>query len=172
MKWSLIPAVMAGAAALLSSCSVAKETIAPAPMAGAVSAANPGDVEQELIKLDQEWSNVYSKSDPGNQAVLERILADEYMYVEHDGRITDKEQDLAFLKTLGPATESVATNTDYRVRVYGDTAVMTHRSVDTRKAGGNDQRTQTMALHVFVKRDGRWQLVAAQRTLLPQQQPR
>ncbi len=171
MKRSLIIAVVTGAAALLSSCATARENAAPSPTASAVAAASPdANVEQELIRLDKEWSNVYSKSDPGNQAALERILADEYIYVEHDGRITNKEQDIAFLKTLGPTTESEAINDDFRVRVYGDTAVMTHRSVDTRKS--DKRSTTTFAMHVFVKRDGRWQIVAAQRTRIPEQRPK
>jgi len=174
MKRNLIIAVATGALALLSSCRAAKENAAPSPTTNAVASASPdANVEQELIKLDKEWSDVYKKSDPKNQEILERVLADEYVYVEHDGRITNKEQDIAFLKNLGPANESEPTNSDYRVRVYGDTAVMTHQSVDTRKeADGKEHRTRTFALHVFVKRDGRWQIAAAQRTRLPDQQPK
>lgn len=162
MTRSLATVIVAGAAACLGSCGGRPEPTPPP-----IAAEPAGDVVRELVALDEEWSKVYSKSDPGNEAILERILADEYMYVEHDGRITNKAQDIAFLKTLGPATESDAANTDYRVHVYGDTAVLTHHSVDTRKAGGQDHRTHTLALHVFVKRDRRWQLVAAQRTLIP-----
>ena len=162
MTRNLATVLAAAAAAFLGSCGGPPEPTAPA-----IAAEPAGDVVQELVALDEEWSKVYSKSNPGNRAILERILADEYMYVEHDGRITNKAQDIAFLETLGPATESEATNTDYRVHVYGDTAVLTHHSVDTRKAGGRDHRTHTLALHVFVKRDRRWQLVAAQRTLIP-----
>lgn len=174
MKRNLIIAIVTGALVLLASCSAAKENAAPSPTTNTVAASSTDpDVEQELIKLDKEWSDVYKKADPRNQAILERVLANEYVYVEHDGRITNKEQDMAFVKTMGPASESEPANSDYKVRVYGDTAVMTHQSVDTRKeADGKEHRTRTFALHVFVKRDGRWQIVAAQRTRLPEQEPK
>jgi ketosteroid isomerase-like protein len=54
---------------------------------------------------------------------------------------------------------------DLRVRVYGDTAVVTGRSTPRgRDARGQEMHGRYRFLRVWVKRDGRWQVVAFQGT--------
>jgi len=59
-----------------------------------------------------------------------------------------------------------------RVRVYGETAVVTGLSVSAdRWAGREFAERKLRYILVFVRRDGRWQIVAEQRTGAPAQGP-
>ena len=53
---------------------------------------------------------------------------------------------------------------DDRVQVYGTTAVMTYHYRTNERYRGEDQSGDFRFLRVFVKRDGRWQMVAGQET--------
>jgi Ketosteroid isomerase homolog len=64
-----------------------------------------------------------------------------------------------------------STNEDMKVQVHGDTAVVTYRSTDKGNYKGNDLSGQYRWTDVFVKRNGRWQIVAGQGTRIMQQQP-
>jgi ketosteroid isomerase-like protein len=48
---------------------------------------------------------------------------------------------------------------DYRVRVYGNTAVMNHRTVLKGRYKGEDFGMTYRTTHVWHKRGGRWQVV-------------
>jgi ketosteroid isomerase-like protein len=56
---------------------------------------------------------------------------------------------------------------DFRVRVYGDSAVVTALTRTKGKFTGQDFSTQERATDVFVKRDGRWQCVLTHLTRFP-----
>jgi ketosteroid isomerase-like protein len=56
---------------------------------------------------------------------------------------------------------------DLRVRVYGDSAVVTGLTRTKGKFMGQEFSTQERATDVFVKRDGRWRCVLTHLTRLP-----
>jgi ketosteroid isomerase-like protein len=53
---------------------------------------------------------------------------------------------------------------EFRVRVYGDAAVVTALTKAKGKFTGQDFSTQERATDVFIKRDGRWQCVISHLT--------
>jgi ketosteroid isomerase-like protein len=57
---------------------------------------------------------------------------------------------------------------DVRVRVYGETAVATGRIRMQGSFRGHACNDQSRFIRIFVKREGRWQLVANQLTRIPQ----
>ena len=57
---------------------------------------------------------------------------------------------------------------DLNVRVFGNVAVVTGRSVLAGSYQGNRASVVQRFTDVFVKRDGRWQVVASQGTQVPQ----
>jgi len=128
-------------------------------------AARSSNVEQELIKLDKEWTEANVR---GDTATLDRIFADDYTVTNVQGEVLTKAQAIANLKSGVNKTES-STPDNYTLRVYGDTAVMTHRSTTKGQYKGQDASGQHRSIHVFVKRGGRWQVVANQSTRIPQQ---
>lgn len=116
--------------------------------------AQPPDranVEKELIALDKRLAEAESKGDAN---AVERILASDYSLVDQTGRVTDRARALSILKAGHRATMATS---DYAVRVFGDTAVMTHAATIK---GEGDSVEQLRTTHVWVRRDGRWQLAA------------
>jgi len=51
-------------------------------------------------------------------------------------------------------------NDDFRVRVYGDAAVVTLRIAEKSKSKGKDISGQVRVTDTFIKLAGRWQVVA------------
>ncbi len=113
--------------------------------------AQHNSTEQELIRLDQEWNEIGVR---GDVAALERLLADEFLHVGGRGEVTTKDDRLA-MKRVGQRDEPGSVSDNYVVRVIGDMAVMTHR---TKSADG----IVSQNTHTFIKRDGRWQMLAYQ----------
>lgn len=120
-----------------------------------------GKIERALVKLDKEWAAAEAR---GDTASINRILADEYVFTDLDGKVGDKRQFLVHTKSSDTRPESI-TPDDYKVRFYGNTAVMTHSAT----LKGRDNSEQARAIHVWVNRRGRWQVVAHQWTLTTQE---
>ena len=57
---------------------------------------------------------------------------------------------------------------DEKIRVYGDTAVVTYRSTVQAQRNAQDISSQRRVITVLVKREGRWQAVAQQSTSIAQ----
>jgi ketosteroid isomerase-like protein len=121
--------------------------------------------EQELLKANQEYDTALLR---GDAVALDRLYADEFVYTNPDGEIRYKAQQLAFTRSGDLKFES-AQSSDVKVRVYGKTAVMTGRfnAKGTFKGKTIDVRERYTA--VWVKQNGRWQLVAEQGNFIKQQ---
>jgi len=112
--------------------------------------------EQELIKLEDEWTNAMLKRD---WSVLERILTDDFTDVTFEGSVLTKAQDIADLKS-GALTLTSLVADEMKVRVYGDAAVVTGRNTLKGKYQGMDINGQIRWTDTWVKHGGRWQCVA------------
>lgn len=128
-------------------------------------AASPS-AEQELISLDKSWGEAGLH---GDSAILERILADDFIGNGPTG-VATKAQNIAEAKTNAPnITNATYVADEYTVRFLDpNTAVMTHRAVEKGLNKGKEYNDQHRSMHVWVKRDGRWQVVASQATPIPQ----
>jgi len=113
-------------------------------------------VEQELIKLENEANDAWVNRDVEAYA---RLLADGYLVTESDGVVMTKAQDLAILKSNENVTTSSVAD-DFRVRVYGDAAVVTFRVTYKNQVKGKESTGQERFTDTWVKRAGRWQCVA------------
>lgn len=115
------------------------------------------NIEQELIKLDQQLAQAQSRGDVNGVA---RLLADEYTFTDQTGRMGTKKEALANAKAAGPDKDTIE-NSEYKVTSLGDSAVMTHLST----IKGDGGRTEYLrSLHVWVKRANTWQIAAHQWT--------
>jgi hypothetical protein len=132
---------------------------------GEAVAATP-NAEQELIAIDKQWGDAGLK---GDSAVLERILADDFIGNSPTG-VATKAQNIAEAKTNAPnITNATYVADEYTVRFLDpNTAVMTHRATEKGLNKGKEYNDQHRSMHVWVKRDGRWQVVASQATPIPQ----
>lgn len=119
------------------------------------------EAERELIKLNAEYDQAIMR---GDAAALERIFADEYIYTNPKCEVVGKKEQIAELSSAAAKLEG-AKSDDVRIRVYGETAVMTGRFTARSRRDGKDFNIDERYTAVWVRRDGRWQLVAEQGNL-------
>lgn len=127
-------------------------------IASQAGGAQRSSVETEIAALIDQWAEARVK---GDTAFLERFYAAELRIGQMNGALIDRNDDIALFAARRIKPEYIR-NTDVRVSVYGETAVVS--GVESLK-GTYDGRPGEMSLRVLevlVHRDGRWQLVAAQ----------
>ncbi len=112
-------------------------------------------MEEELLKLERAFADAIIKNDLES---IGRIVADDWIIVDPNGEIVDRTRFFEVIKS-GALTHDMMESKDSRVRVYGDSAVVTAVTRTKGKFMGHDFSTQERATDVFVKRDGRWQCV-------------
>lgn len=108
-----------------------------------------GNVEQDLIKLDKEWTAAELR---GDKDAVSKVVADDYRGTTAEGTVQDKAK---YMEGIKASTDKDVAD-DYNVRVFGDMAIMTHRGTVTT----DKESLQYRSTHVWMKRDGRWQLIA------------
>jgi uncharacterized protein (TIGR02246 family) len=122
-----------------------------------------GAEEQALIQVEKEWAAAMLKVDP---AALDRILGKEW--VENaDGELTTRGQAMAAFKSGALKFESLALR-DLSVYVFGDVALATMTADIKGTFMGKPMPPLQRSTDVFVKRDGRWQVVSTQNTTIKQ----
>jgi ketosteroid isomerase-like protein len=92
-------------------------------------------------------------------AFIERVYADDYVVTGANGVVRTRSQVVADMKS-GVQTFQAMKNDDVKVRLYGDTAVVTGRTTQKGQYKGQASLSPTRFTRIYVKRDGQWQLVA------------
>ena len=139
---------------LAVACQVFAQAKPQAPAKGA-------SVEQELIKLENDWNSALLKRDV---AALSRIVADDWTGIP-EGAITTKAQSLANLRS-GEDVYTSAIGDEWKVRVYGDAAVVLGRWTIKEQYKGKDVSGQYRFIDTWIKKDGRLQCVASAGTTI------
>jgi ketosteroid isomerase-like protein len=121
-------------------------------------------VEQALMQMERDWTEAGLKKDA---ATLDKILADDWVGQGPTG-VATKAETLADLKSGDYKLES-QTLGDMKVRVFGDTAVVTGSDDEKSSYKDKDTSGHYTWTDVFVKRQGRWQATASQGTRMTQQ---
>lgn len=114
-------------------------------------------VEQQLKKLEIQWADAEVKKDV---APLNRLLADDFTNTDPEGEVFTKAQVMADLKSGEDIVSSYAYS-DMKVRVYGDTAVVTYVEKAKETYKGRDVSGTSRWTDTWVKRGGSWQCVAS-----------
>lgn len=107
-----------------------------------------GSAEEKLIQLDKAWTFAELK---GDKKAAAELIADDYVGTTQQGNIENKAQ---YLASISPNADVVRSD-DYQVRIFGNTAIMTHR--------GTVEGVRNMkfrSTHVWMKRGGKWLIVA------------
>src|SRR3954447_11738618 len=120
--------------------------------------------EEELLKLENEFAEAIVSNNPED---IGRLLRDDWVIIGADGEIIDRARFFEVIKS-GALTHDMMESEDFRIRVYGDSAVVTAITRTKGKFMEQEFSTQERATDVFVKRDGRWQCVLTHVTKLPQ----
>ena len=136
--------------------------------AGWVDAQAPrtnAQLEQEVLAAHSERLRALVS---GDVATLNRLLSDDLTYTSVAGRVQSKAEIIADVKS-GALKVTTADANDVKVRVYAATAVLNYRSAARFVDNGQNIAGALQATSVYVKRDGRWQIVAQQLTRIASQ---
>src|SRR6516162_6591528 len=113
------------------------------------------NAEQQLLKLEDAFAEAIVNNDLES---IGRLVADDWVVIDPNGEIVDRTRFFEVIKS-GALTHDTMDSEDFRVRVYGDSAVVTAITSTKGKFMGEEFITRERATDAFVKRDGRWQCV-------------
>jgi ketosteroid isomerase-like protein len=133
-------------------------TFIPATPSQTTTKATAGQTAEEaVLKVTREWLDAEERHD---RATLQRIIADDFQGTAPRGNTVLKDD---VIPQPGSAGGGLAiTTSDMKVRLFGDTAVVTAHGVQ--KAGEKRELRFTV---VFTKRDNQWQMVAGHLSAVP-----
>ena len=120
--------------------------------------------EQEVRQMIEKYRTALLRRDI---PTLEKIWADDYVFVNASGELLTKAQRLANLKSAATSFESIKEEENLTVRVYQNSAVATSRVTIKGQYSGQPISGQYRSTHVWVKGPTGWQLVSNQLTALP-----
>ena len=122
-----------------------------------------GEAEQELLTLEKAFAEAIVRNDLEG---IGRLVTDDWIIIDPNGEIVDRARFFDVIKS-GALTHEMMESEDFRVRAYGDSAVVTGLTRTKGKFMGQEFSTQERATDVFVKHDGRWQCVLTHLTRFP-----
>ena len=118
--------------------------------------------EAEILRIQDTLIEAYINRDV---ATLDRILADEYTFINDDaGGVANKKQILESFKSGGDRQITSYKRQDDKVRFYGDVAVLTYRYQSTETYQARQNGGDFRVIRIFAKNNGRWQAVGGQET--------
>lgn len=113
-------------------------------------------ISQTLQAMEQAWLNAEKNHDA---AAFEKLVADDWIAIGLDGKRQTKAERAAEIKA---GQIDSATLGDMKVRVFGDTAVVTGTDDEVTTKDGKKSSDHYVWTDVFVKRNGKWLAVASQ----------
>jgi ketosteroid isomerase-like protein len=125
--------------------------------------ASSGSPSEELRQIENAWVAAVKAKD---SAKLDGILADSWVGLGWDGKITDKPTNLAELKSPGNSLASFEMGL-ITVRLFGNTAIVTGSDTEKSTENGKDTSGKYIWTDVFVKQNGQWRAVASHSTKVP-----
>lgn len=139
------------------------------PLPGLGAPRTPGDAgtKERLTAMLRQF---LVDAAQGNVAGFESFFADDVIYTRSAGVVTTKPEILKNVANLRPTTESKTTYSaeDVTVHDYGDTAIVAFQLVArTEHTGGKIENSNYRNTGTFLRRNGRWQVVAWQSTKMP-----
>jgi hypothetical protein len=124
------------------------------------------NVESQIRQVENRRIQAMVKADTGE---LNQILADDLTYTHSSGQVDSKSQLMESLKSGARKYQAIEPD-DVKVRVYGDTAIVTGKAKLKTVSKGQESSFQVRFTDVYAKRNGHWQMVAWQSTRLPENQ--
>jgi ketosteroid isomerase-like protein len=93
----------------------------------------------------------------------DRLVADDYIVVRANGQESTKAQVLATYRADELAYVGLDI-TDVKTHVFGDTAIVSARTLGTRKEGGTEVPNRVRYIRIFARRQGEWRAVSQMAT--------
>ena len=115
---------------------------------------------EAVKKLERAWLDAYEQHDT---KAMDAIVADDFTITFPNGGLQTKPQIITSLKGPRPAGRSIKFQTeDVQARAYGDTVILIGRVVTQYQRDGQTvSKEEQRYTDTYVKRDGRWQVVAS-----------
>ena len=155
---ALLPVITSGAIAQIAASEL------KAPVAATMSAADQATARH----MEQLVRDFLADVPKGDARVFDNFFADDVIYTRSAGVTVDKAE---ILKNIGvrAANEPQATfeADGFTVHPYGDTAVVNFRLVMHNIVNGKPETVYFRNTGTFLKRHGKWQVVAWQATRVP-----
>lgn len=112
------------------------------------------------MQVEKAFAQAIVKNDA---EAVGRFLVDDWIIIDPDGGIIDRTTFLGVIKS-GALIHDMMDSADTRVRIYGNTAIVTALTKTKGKFGGQAFTSEERATDVLVKQDGRWQCVLSHLT--------
>ena len=128
--------------------------------------AQGSDEANAVVQTERDLATAYLKSDA--DGIAQGVMED-YTLTNSMGKITTRADDIGEAKKNDPKYE-IFENCDMKVRVHGDTAVVTGKTHTKGISGGKPFDFQFQFTDTFVKDGGRWRLLAGHVSKLPAKQ--
>ncbi len=128
--------------------------------------AAKGNMEAQLKEIETRWTQALQSRDA---SVVESILAENYVVTDEKGRVFNRS---GAIKDLKEGTDTLEKSSNSNVVVHpinGDAAVVTGMTNDIGKDNSGKKFDRVFRwTDTFVNRNGKWQCVATQVTLVSQ----
>jgi ketosteroid isomerase-like protein len=125
--------------------------------------SDTADAERYIKESERLWAESVASGDTSG---LERFLADDIVGVDIDGSFYDKSKAIADTRS-GPQQFVSNHLNDVKVRFYGDTAIAQGSESWVRRSG-TPLRGRFVWTDTWIKRNGKWQIVAAEDVAVPE----
>jgi ketosteroid isomerase-like protein len=118
--------------------------------------AQSGDATHELAGLERNFNAALLSAD---WRAVEQIYADDLVFTNADGSVTNKSDEVDAVKSGDIKFESIEMS-DVKVQDLGNVAVVTGKLVERVRYKTTDLSGTYRFTDVWAKRNGRWQIVA------------
>ncbi len=139
---------------------VTSPRVAPARIKGVAFAST--DIRAEIARIEEDRNAAILHGDVG---ALDRMTSEDYTFITLRGELRTKAEILKGFKSGSFKYES-RTISDLKIRLYGDTAIVTGRSIQKGVENGKDYSGDYRFTRVYVKQHDRWLTVALQTTVV------
>jgi hypothetical protein len=131
-----------------------------------VLAENRNTSDEEIISFEKARLAAFAQAD---KAAFDRMMADDATVTHSSGSVSSK---VNLMGVMRPSTSEnplpALTIEEPKARLFGDAAVLIGKLVETASDGRRELVLRFT--NTYVKKEGRWQMVAGQLTRLPREE--
>ncbi len=121
---------------------------------------------KEIFMAIADWADAVRNRDT---KALDKIFEADMIVTAFDGTTRGKTEEIEILKPGGVMKMLSISNDDVKVRIFDKTAVVTALTRMNFVVGEKESSSAFRYTAVFLKKDGRWQIIALQTARAPQQ---